>query len=117
VPDSDSFAGPMVPGAPAADAPVRHAGRKDWLLRHLGNHFSLLVFGHAPEWAAGLAVKTVLVGDSGLDDAEGWAARRYDARPGTTYLVRPDQHVCARWRSASESQARAAIARACGQPI
>ena len=27
---------------------------------------------------------------------DGEAARRYDARPGTVYLLRPDQHVC--WR-------------------
>ena len=40
-----------------------------------------------------------------------WIAR-YDARPGTTYLFRPDQHVCARWRQYDEAAVRAAIARA-----
>ena len=32
--------------------------------------------------------------------ARGVAFQRYDARPGTAYLIRPDQHVAARWRTA-----------------
>ena len=31
-------------------------------------------------------------------DTEGLLAARYDGQPGTAYLFRPDQHVCARWR-------------------
>ena len=44
-----------------------------------------------------------------------WPRTRYDARPGTAYLIRPDQHVCARWRAPSEAGVRAALARACGE--
>ena len=40
---------------------------------------------------------------------------RYDAEPGTTYLFRPDQHVCARWRAYDEQTVLAAVARACGK--
>jgi len=47
-----------------------------------------------------------------LEDARGLAATRYDARPGTVYLVRPDQHICARWREFDVARVRAAIARA-----
>ena len=43
------------------------------------------------------------------------AAQRYDARPGTVYLLRPDQHVCARWRAPSAAQVRSAIDRALGK--
>ena len=46
--------------------------------------------------------KDAELGASGVGSAEEalaeLSARRYDARPGTTYLIRPDQHVCARWR-------------------
>jgi 3-(3-hydroxy-phenyl)propionate hydroxylase len=31
-------------------------------------------------------------------DRDGVFAQRLDAKPGSTYLVRPDQHLCARWR-------------------
>jgi 3-(3-hydroxy-phenyl)propionate hydroxylase len=43
-------------------------------------------------------------------DREGLAAKRYDARPGTVYLLRPDQHVCARWRHFDLTAVRTAIA-------
>ena len=34
-----------------------------------------------------------------LIDEEGKFTQRFDATPGANYLVRPDQHLCARWRS------------------
>jgi 3-(3-hydroxy-phenyl)propionate hydroxylase len=37
------------------------------------------------------------------------ATQRYDAQPGTVYLLRPDQHVCARWRHPTAESIRAAI--------
>ena len=44
--------------------------------------------------------------------AEGIAAQRYDAQPGTVYLLRPDQHVCARWRAPQTADVSAALQRA-----
>jgi 3-(3-hydroxy-phenyl)propionate hydroxylase len=43
-PDRDAFAGWMVPGAPADDAPVAMEGREGWLLPLLGGRFQLLVY-------------------------------------------------------------------------
>jgi 3-(3-hydroxy-phenyl)propionate hydroxylase len=52
-----------------------------------------------------------------LHDAKGRFAQRYDARDGSAYLVRPDQHVAARWRSVDAAKVRAALARAVGRNI
>ncbi|CAG2135528.1 putative NADH-specific resorcinol 4-hydroxylase [Cupriavidus yeoncheonensis] len=131
-PDADSFAGAMVPGTACADAPVTtgtpaHAG---WLLGEMGAGFTLMVFGNgqgvsldalaaAPVPLAVLCVVApgahcaVPPGVHAVTDTEGLAARRYDARPGTCYLLRPDQHVCARWRSFSAD----AVLRAMQQAI
>jgi 3-(3-hydroxy-phenyl)propionate hydroxylase len=45
-------------------------------------------------------------------DAQGWMAKRYDAQTGTAYLLRPDQHVLARWRQFNPAAVQAAVARA-----
>ena len=108
-PDREPFAGPLRPGAPALDAPLAGGG---WLLRTLScTGFSALVFGgDGAQVAAGAAglVPVQLV----LLPCEGLAAERYDARPGTVVLLRPDQHVCARWREPSAADVAAALRRA-----
>ncbi|WP_152624257.1 FAD-dependent oxidoreductase [Cupriavidus sp. IDO] len=129
-PDADDFAGVMVPGAACADAPVTGgpSAQSGWLLGHLGGGFTLMMFsddGNVPADALAMGpvpltvVCVVPPGRSAtsetfrcVTDAEGLAARRYDARPGTCYLLRPDQHVCARWRAFSAAAVRAALLRA-----
>jgi len=132
--DADPFAGAMAPGSPIDDAPVLDGSRESWLLQHTGNCFVLMVFVDDParlaprerDALAGLAreripVATLLVArrvDGGKADFPfvvdhiGLAARRFDARPGTAYLLRPDQHVTARWRRLDAAAVRAAVARA-----
>jgi 3-(3-hydroxy-phenyl)propionate hydroxylase len=111
-PDVDGFEGAMRPGASAADAPLLRHGEPTWLLRELGDDFTLLVFGAMPAWAAKLPVEVLAVDGQALQDRDGWLHKRYDARPGTAYLLRPDQHVCARWRAPTEAVVRAALSRA-----
>ena len=131
-PDESAFAGRMIPGAPMDDAPLADGS---WLLQHLGNRFQAL---HYVEDAGaldaatakalgelafkGIAVEPIVVTQKGqapaglktLIDAKGRAAERYDLKPGTTYLARPDQHVAARWRQFDAIKLQSALARATG---
>ena len=130
----DTFAGRMVPGAPADDAPVFENGDETWLLNKLGHQFHALYFADDPEALDASTIDalcslscgnipvqplvisrkpgTVAGGIPTIEDPRGVAARRYDAQPGTVYLLRPDQHVAARWRRLDSEKVRAAVARA-----
>ncbi|MEQ6350331.1 FAD-dependent oxidoreductase [Ralstonia pseudosolanacearum] len=130
-PDDAPFAGPLVPGAVAPDAPAHdREGRDGWLLSRLGDRFVVLRFCAAGEHVDALplplplpmlavfpsgGIGPVAPGVTALEDVDGLAAQRYDARPGTTYLIRPDQHVCARWRRADADKLAAALQRATGR--
>jgi 3-(3-hydroxy-phenyl)propionate hydroxylase len=133
--DSDSFEGAMVPGASCVDAPVQLAGQPAWLLQQLGQQFTGVLFrgeqgiDHATQAAldalpaSPIPLKLVVVTSGNakaassaglqiLHDAEGLASARYDAKPGTFYLIRPDQHVCARWRQLDVDAVAHALKRA-----
>jgi len=133
-PDADEFAGRMLPGAPMDDAPVREQGADGWLLDKVRQRFVALYFADDPATldtattaalatlsAGGIAVQPLVVarkpgavagGIPVLEDVRGIVAQRYDARPGTVYLLRPDQHVAARWRAFDAAKVAAAVARA-----
>jgi 3-(3-hydroxy-phenyl)propionate hydroxylase len=115
-PDADAFSAPQQLGGVLLDAPLQHAGQPRWLLRELGPDFTLVVFGPAPDWAAQWPDLHVLSIGEALLDAQGLVAKRLDAQPGTAYLVRPDQHVCARWRAPTADAVCSAMARALAQP-
>jgi 3-(3-hydroxy-phenyl)propionate hydroxylase len=115
--------GGVSPGAVMPDAPVG-SGKGGWLLNHVGGRFTMLaVEAELPETPEG--VERIVVtrdparrgatGDTVLLDTEGLAAARYGA--GTVYLVRPDQHIAARFRHAAPAKIAAAMARAKGRAI
>ena len=137
-PDSDVFEGVMVPGAPMDDAPVRVDGRDSWLLHHVGRRFALMLFADDAAALDGallatlaslaqgpLRVESLVVAPRGgaappgvtpIEDVKGLVRKRYDARAGTVYLLRPDQHVAARWRRLDAPAVRGALARATCNP-
>jgi len=133
-PDADSFAGNMVPGAPMDDAPVQ-GGRGSWLLADMDTQFQLLYYVRDASLVdaataqalaaladAAIPVRATVVAAQGqapaplptLIDAQGAIQARYDMQDGSCYLLRPDQHVAARWRRLDAAKVRAAVARATG---
>ena len=127
-PDCDTFAGLLCPGAPLADAPVSIAGKAAWFLRQVGGQFSVLLFADAAsavnvQSLQSFALPVLLVlpagvkapaGVAAIEDSEGLLAARFDAQPGTVYLLRPDQHVAARWRALDVAALQSALSRAMG---
>jgi 3-(3-hydroxy-phenyl)propionate hydroxylase len=128
-PQEGELEGSMVPGAACADAPVTGAdGRPGWLLDHLGGGFTVLHFGGAGEATPDLRgldnlhpkLRLVHLSDrpaafaagEALGDPEGLARARYGGAPGVTCLIRPDQHVAARFARYDPDALTRALARA-----
>jgi 3-(3-hydroxy-phenyl)propionate hydroxylase len=101
--DGDWTGGPG-PGKAMLDAPIGNG----WLIDRLGRDFSVVTFGMdtvaAPPGVTGIGIA-----------GNGLASQRYDARPGTTYLIRPDRYVAARWRRHDPAAVTAALDRAMGR--
>ena len=110
-PDADVFAGTQRPGTNCADAPVQVNGHDAWLLEQLGQGFVLLSFGPAQPVTAGGHTAQVLQVGRDLHDVRGLLTARYDGQPGTVYLIRPDQHVAARWRQFDAGEVAKAMRR------
>ena len=116
--DGDSWRGGPCPGTSMLDAPVAGARGEPKFLTDAfigaGARFTLLEFGNgAPELPEGLGAIRI-GGKDGLVDSAGLAATRYDAEPGTAYLLRPDGYVAARFRHPTRPALDAALARAAG---
>lgn len=103
------------PGSPCPDVALGNG----FLLDSLGDRFTLLAINaDAPDGLSedGIAVTRLSLTDK--DDATGALAARYlgDA-PAAVYLIRPDQHVAARWPAYDAVAIRAALRRATGQEM
>lgn len=125
-PDADSFDSDMRPGAAPLDAPVVVDGEDAWFLHCLGDDFTAMVYcqddANLPaDFGAAVAamddaVKLLTVGPAGaVQDRDGRLAERYDLKPGTLYLFRPDQHVAGRIRRPDAAWLQAATNRAMGR--
>jgi 3-(3-hydroxy-phenyl)propionate hydroxylase len=97
------------PGSPCPDAPVDGG----WLLRALGRGFTLLTINaEAPDR---LAAHGLNVPRLALVVTPELTARYLGTAKGAVYLIRPDQHVAARWDRYDEAAVAAALARAIGK--
>jgi 3-(3-hydroxy-phenyl)propionate hydroxylase len=122
---------------PAHGAPPQNVrlAANDFLLDHLGGGFDLLYFTDTalPEAlqkvigaarATGMPLNVTAIGatqavagaDKHLPDADGRLRLRYGVPAnGGAYLLRPDQHVCARWITLDATRLQAALANALPQ--
>ncbi|WP_372832975.1 FAD-dependent monooxygenase, partial [Pontibacterium sp.] len=113
--DNAEFSAGPVKGAPLQNIRL---GDDDYLFDRLGASIYLLYFSDQAELPMALTLLKEAVSRSGvpfevvqisrsaiesqshqvIHDPEGHMHQRYDASEGTSYLVRPDQHVSARWK-------------------
>jgi 3-(3-hydroxy-phenyl)propionate hydroxylase len=114
--DRDAWQGGPRPGASLLDAPLGKAGAflTEAFIK-AGARFTLLEFSNGAAADVPDEVSVIRIGGAdGLPDSEGLAGRRYDAEPGTAYLLRPDGYVAARFRHPTRATLDAALARATG---
>ncbi len=137
----DMVPGAPMADAPIASADVAvsaaaHGASFTWLLQAVGNCFCLLLYSDdAAALSAAtvqalqtlqqqtIAIRPLVVARKGqapgslatVSDSKGRVAQRYDLQEGSCYLLRPDQHVAARWRRLNVAAVLAAQARATAQ--
>ena len=100
----------VAPGLICPDAPVTEGeAQNSYLLDHLGGAFKLLAIGDI-DVPSNPGLDIVRVGKQGFGDPEGLIAARLGR--DILYLVRPDQHIAARFAAPTLEGIAAALARA-----
>jgi 3-(3-hydroxy-phenyl)propionate hydroxylase len=118
--DADPWnAGPR-PGAHMLDAPLARASGEPVYLteafQSAGGGFVVLESADGEALDLPGDVSRIRVGTGApLTDPAGMFARRYDATPGSAYLLRPDGYVAARFKYPTPAIIAAAAARASGR--
>jgi 3-(3-hydroxy-phenyl)propionate hydroxylase len=117
--DRDPWRGGPRPGASMLDAPIaERTGNAGFLTEAFckaGARFTLLEFSNGAGVDVPDGVGVVRIGgNDGFADPAGLAGMRYDAEPGTAYLLRPDGYVAARFRHPTRGALDEALARAAG---
>jgi 3-(3-hydroxy-phenyl)propionate hydroxylase len=101
-------------GATCSDAPMGAS----YLLDVLGGDFTIFALNTSAPMISdvdGVVVKTVSL-DTTRDDPPGVIAARYlGNEPSAVYVIRPDQHVVARWATADAADIQAAVRTATGR--
>lgn len=103
-PDAAEMPARTRPGSPCPDAPTPEG----WLLNRLGAGFTLLTIGAKAADHAGLTCLH-------LAATEELRQRYLGDAPAAVYLIRPDQHVAARWPAYDADAVNAALSRAMGK--
>jgi len=125
----EKFCTDLFPGSPMADAPLIVQGRSCWLLRELDGRFALIYAvgdGNSDtvihsstmqQWIELEDIKLIAIDLAEqiceIADAPSVVAQRLDLRPGTMLLIRPDQHLAARFRKVDLAMLKQAHLRAC----
>ena len=104
--DTDRFDSWPVPGAVAINARTGDGFLSD----QFGEGFTLLDFGCGLDLRRALNNIAAPVTVISLD-ADSSAGRIYNALEGTSYLIRPDMHIAARWLDPAAETVRAAISK------
>ncbi|MDP5358590.1 MAG: FAD-dependent oxidoreductase [Paracoccaceae bacterium] len=101
------------PGSPCSDAPCGDS----FLLDHLRGDFTVLTINTGCPAALTIAGKEIpVIAVSTEDDPSGPLAARYlGTCPAAVYLIRPDQHVVARWDRLDLAEIESALHRALGK--
>jgi 3-(3-hydroxy-phenyl)propionate hydroxylase len=79
-----------------------------------GRRFTLIEFANGAAIDPSGDIGVIRIGGQQYSDSDGLAEARYDAEPGTAYLLRPDGYVAARFRCPTRGAIDAALARASG---
>jgi 3-(3-hydroxy-phenyl)propionate hydroxylase len=114
--DGETWRGGPRPGASMPDAPMTGRGGSPTFLTEAfvkaGTRFTLLEFANGAATSVPDDVGVIRIGNDGFGDPSGLLGERYDAAPGTGYLLRPDGYVAARFRHFTRDAIDAALARA-----
>ena len=113
--DEAAFDGSARLGAPVPDAVMQTSDEVSChLLEKLSDQFELLYVADGASPSVPSDIKVTVIGRD-LADTSSHFKIRFDAEPGSAYLLRPDQHICARWRRPTFDKIAAARARALGR--
>jgi 3-(3-hydroxy-phenyl)propionate hydroxylase len=115
-PDGENWRGGPRPGASMPDAPLSGRDGSSTFLTEAfvkaGTRFALLEFANGAATKVPDDVGVIRIGGGGFADPSGLLGTRYDAAPGTGYLLRPDGYVAARFRHPTSATVDAARTRA-----